>query len=64
MTDRRCRCCDGDGYITVTCDRCNGSGEGRTETQTCLKCRGKGTLKYECDCADVFHHDQTDESEE
>ena len=28
----------------IICDMCNGSGEGRTEHEICLKCKGRGTV--------------------
>jgi DnaJ-class molecular chaperone len=34
---------------TVDCDMCNGTGEGKTEHQTCKFCHGKGEIIIDCE---------------
>ena len=47
----KCCDCDGEGDVRVYCSYCNGSGEGRHETQKCFNCGGKGEIRVYCrDC--------------
>ena len=41
-----CEVCEDEG--TVTCSRCNGSGEGMHDETTCLTCKGNGEVPCEC----------------
>jgi DnaJ-class molecular chaperone len=41
-----CDLCDDEG--TITCERCNGSGEGMADGSTCQTCHGSGEVPCEC----------------
>jgi hypothetical protein len=50
MPDNNCRCCAGLGYEIYHCSNCNGSGEGHTDGEQCIRCKGTGTIKVPCYC--------------
>lgn len=42
----RCLICEDEH--TMTCSRCNGSGEGMADGSTCIACHGSGEVPCEC----------------
>ena len=45
----RCCDCEGAGVVSGICNWCNGSGEGRHETQRCINCGGGGEVGVSSD---------------